>query len=123
MRVMSSRAWTLQTGVLTALLAIVALALLASAPEPADAAKRCGTYNSTSAYERARVVAIRGVTCKRALRIARRYDRRFTTPGNWRCALAHGDGRALFSCGAGGKSGALRDWPHALKALGVGPRG
>jgi hypothetical protein len=119
---MSSRAWTLQAAVLVALATLMAVVLLAGAPERADAAKRCGTYNSTSAYERARVVAIRGVTCKRALRIARRYDRRFTTPGAWQCALAHSGGRRLFSCGSGGKSGDLRDWPHALKALGVGPR-
>jgi hypothetical protein len=122
MRPMSSRAWTLQIGGSAAIAVLTVIALLAGAPERADAAKRCGTYNSTSSYERARVVAIRGVKCKRAVRIARSYDRRFVTPGSWVCGLAHGGGRRLFSCGAGGKSGDLRDWPHALKALGVGPR-
>src|SRR5687767_9801565 len=122
MRLMNSRAWTLQASALLALAVLMALVLLASAPERADAAKKCGTYNSTSSYERARVVAIRGVKCKRAVRIARGYDRRFVTPGSWVCGLAHGGGRRLFSCGSGGKSGDLRDWPHALKALGVDPR-
>jgi hypothetical protein len=106
--------------------AVAAAALLISLGAPAeraDAAKRCGTYASTSSYDRARVVAIRGVKCKRAVRIARRYDRRFVTPGPWRCGLAHGGGRRLFSCGAGGTSGDLRDWPHALKSLGVGSPG
>ena len=119
---MGSRARTQHAAALAALTALMAIALLAGAPERADAAKRCGTYNSTSVYERARVVAIRGVKCKRAVQIARSYDRRFVTPGSWRCGLAHGGGRRLFSCGRGGESGDLRDWPHALKALGVGPR-
>jgi hypothetical protein len=123
MRVMSFGTRTPRAAALAAIAGLMAIVLLASAPDRADAAKKCGTYNSTSAYERARVVAIRGVKCKRAVRIARGYDRRFVTPGSWVCGLAHGGGRRLFSCGRGGESGDLRDWPHALKALGVGPRG
>ena len=122
--VTAARPNQLPFGVLAVAVALVTLGWsLAGTPERADAAKRCGTYNTTFGYERARVIAIRGVKCKRAVRIARAYDRRFVTPSSWVCGLAHGGGRRLFSCGAGGKSGDLRDWPHALKALGVGPRG
>jgi len=118
-----THAHPLRPAALLAGLAAAVLISLGAAAEPAQGSKRCGTYASTSSYERARVVAIRGVRCKRAVRIARRYDRRFVTPGAWRCALAHGGGRRLFSCGAGGTSGDLRDWPHALKSLGVGSPG
>jgi hypothetical protein len=95
---------------------------------PADkrtAAKRerCGKYNSTSDFAKARVTAIRGVECEEALKVARKFDHRGDAKPPWECFLAHGSGRALFSCGYGGTSGDVRDFPHALVARGVGPRG
>lgn len=81
---------------------------------------QCGTYRSTSIYARGRVVAIRGVNCEKAREVAKRYDHRGRQIDGWRCGLAHGGGRALFSCGKGGSSGDLRDWPRALVAKGVG---
>src|SRR4051794_29583354 len=80
----------------------------------------CGTYPSTSVYGLARVKALRGVRCGRAVEIARAYDKNGKQLGKWRCALAHGSGTALFSCGKGGRTGNLRKWPHALIARGEG---
>jgi hypothetical protein len=80
----------------------------------------CGTYPSDSIYPTARVSAIRGVGCGRALDIAKAYDHDGKVLGGWSCALSHGGGPDLFSCGKGGKRGSLRKWPHALLAQGVG---
>jgi hypothetical protein len=104
--------------------AVVAFLLL-GLPAAADsapartAASDCGTYRSSSAYNRARVIAIRGVSCRTARRVARRYDRRGKTRGPWRCGLAHGGGRRLFSCGYPATGGDLRDSRHALSVRGV----
>jgi hypothetical protein len=106
-----------------ALLAGCVLALLAAAmwlPGDAHARKGCGKISSTSAYDKAKVVAIRGVGCKKARRIARRYDHDSKQTGTWQCFLAHDDLPRLFSCGRGGESGDVRKWPHALVAKGVG---
>ena len=108
-------------------IAVLALALtlpLALAAEglgsTAESARRsCGTISSTSVYDRARVVAIRGVTCRRARRVARAFDHRGVERGRWQCALAHGDRPRLFSCGWPASGGDLRDSPHALTAVGV----
>jgi hypothetical protein len=100
--------------------ALLAFGSSAKAPAAAGAKTDCGTYNSTSIYDKGRVFAIRGVECGKALKVAKKYDRRGATPGPWKCALAHGGGRSLFSCGYGESSGNIRDWPHALVAKGVG---
>lgn len=112
--------------VLICLVAVYGVALGAGpgdplGPESALAKRKvCGTYRSTSIYPRARVIAIRGVRCGRALRIARRYDRRFKQTGRWRCFLARAPRRpSIFSCGRGGRRGDVRDWPHALTVKGV----
>jgi hypothetical protein len=80
----------------------------------------CGTFASTSIYPTARVTSLRGVGCARALEVAKAYDKHGKQLGAWRCALAHGSGTALFSCGKGGRRGNLRKWPHALLARGEG---
>jgi hypothetical protein len=85
----------------------------------ASGRKSCGTYKSTSAYDRARVIAIRGVSCPRARRVAKRFDRKGKELARWQCGLAHDALPRLFSCGKGG-SGSLQDSPHALVAKGVG---
>jgi hypothetical protein len=92
----------------------------AGAHDAGTAARRsCGTIQSTSVYPYARVIAIRGVTCRTARRVAKRYDSRGTAPRGWRCALAHNDRPRLFSCGSGGRRGDLRRWPRALEAIGT----
>lgn len=90
------------------------------APQAHAAAKACGTYKSTSIYRRARVFAIRGVGCKRARRVAIRYDRKGQSTGRWQCFLAHGDMPRLFSCGYPPKGGDIRKSRHALEVRGVG---
>jgi len=91
--------------------------------QPSAKRERCGKYNSASVYPKARVTAIRGVDCDEALKVAKKYDHTGESSGPWECFLAHGGGRALFSCGYGGSSGDVRDFPHALVAKGVGKRG
>jgi hypothetical protein len=96
------------------------LALSLWAPEDALARKACGKISSTSVYDKAKVIAIRGVGCSKARKVARRYDQDSKQTGNWQCFLAHDDLPRLFSCGRGGASGDVRKWPHALVAKGVG---
>jgi hypothetical protein len=103
-------------------IAVVALGApaAAGADDAGTAGRRsCGTIASTSVYPYARVIAIRGVTCRTARRVAKRYDSRGTAPRGWRCALAHNDRPRLFSCGSGGRRGDLRRWPRALEAIGT----
>jgi hypothetical protein len=111
---------------LAAALPALAVAAIGAASSPAGAAKAkedCGTYRSTSIYDKGRVFAIRGVKCRKARKVAKKYDHESTAPGPWKCALAHGKGKALFSCGYGASSGNIRDWPHALVVKGVGGSG
>jgi hypothetical protein len=98
------------------------LAALLLIPAPAAAERQsCGTYASDSVYPLARVFAVRGVGCQKALRVAKRFDHKGHAPGRWQCFLGHG-GRRLFSCGhpppAGG--GPITGARHALLARGVG---
>jgi hypothetical protein len=106
---------------LLSLAVFVALAMAALALPDAGASGRrsCGTIESTSVYPYARVVVIRNVSCRKARRVAKRYDSRGTPPPNWACALAHDDRPRLFSCGSGGRRGDLRRWPRALEAIGT----
>jgi hypothetical protein len=80
----------------------------------------CGKYSSASIYAKAKVIAIRGVDCAEARKVAKKYDHKGVPKGKWQCFLAHGGGRRLFSCGYGGSQGDVRDFPHALIAKGVG---
>jgi hypothetical protein len=116
-----------RAGAATTLTAIIAIAAGIVPTATADGgpaskrAKSCGTYASTSIYDRAKVIAIRGVGCKKAKKVARRYDQKGKGTGPWQCGLTHGGGRALFSCGYPASGGDLRDSKHALKAKGIGP--
>jgi hypothetical protein len=106
---------------LLSLIVLVALAAAGAAQAGGEASARrsCGTIESTSVYPYARVVAIRGVTCRTARRVAKRYDSTGRAPRGWRCALAHNDRPRLFSCGSGRGSGDLRRRPRALEAIGT----
>jgi endonuclease YncB( thermonuclease family) len=81
--------------------------------------RSCGTITSTSIYPFARVVAIRGVRCRRARRVARIYDHEGRSPGRWRCFLANADRPRLFPCGYPPRGGDIRRAEHALEAIGV----
>jgi endonuclease YncB( thermonuclease family) len=81
--------------------------------------RSCGTIDSTSLYPFARVVAIRGVSCRRARRVARVYDHDGRSPGRWRCFLAHADRPRLFACGYPPTSGDIRRAEHALETIGA----
>ncbi len=88
-------------------------------PAQGKGGQNCGTYPSVSIYPKGKVKAIRGVSCREALRVAKKYDHKGRARGPWECVLGHG-GRTLFSCGYGGASGDIRDFPHALTVKGVG---
>jgi hypothetical protein len=107
------------TVVATAAATLTLILTLTVGVGPAAAKQGCGTIKSASIYPRAKITAIRGVSCKKAVRVARAYDHTGRQPGKWKCALGHG-GRNLFSCGYGGSSGSIQDFPHALGAKGVG---
>jgi hypothetical protein len=86
---------------------------------PAEARRTCpGTVEFGG--ETIEIVILRGVSCTTARRVVRVYDRRFSAPRPWRCALAHApfdriDGRIVgFSCGCGGRRGNIRRWPPAF---------
>lgn len=97
------------------------LGLALWAPDDALARKRCGKISSTSGFDQAKVIAIRGVGCRKARKVARRFDHKGEQTGRWQCFLARDeDLPRLFSCGRGDDSGDVRDWPHALTAKGVG---
>ena len=98
-------------------LALLVTMLAVSASAPAHTAARrhgCGTISSTSIYARAKVIALRGVGCRKARAVAKRFDHTGDLAiGHWRCALAHSDLPNLFSCGWPA-SGNLRRADHAL---------
>jgi hypothetical protein len=102
---------------------LIAAALLPTAGDAVPPARRadCGKIASTSIYPRAKVVVLRGVACGKARRVARHFDRSGEIAfGHWRCGLAHGGGRRLFSCGWPQRSGDIAKWRHALVAYGAG---
>ena len=113
---------------LSALVLALTLVLAASATGHAPGAtatkrRSCGTIATTSIYMRAKVIAIRRVSCRRARQVALAYDRDQRQLGRWRCGLAHSDLPRLFSCGAGPPStGDLRKRRYALEAVGSGGR-
>lgn len=84
------------------------------------ARENCGTYRSESIYSKAKVIAIRGVDCDEARKVAKKYDHKGLSRPPWECFLSHSGGRRLFSCGYGGSEGDVRDFPHALVARGLG---
>jgi hypothetical protein len=107
---------------LAAGLALLVAVVAVSASASADTAGRrhgCGTISSTSIYARAKVIALRGVGCRKARNVAKRFDHTGDLAiGHWRCALAHSDLPNLFSCGWPA-TGNLRQAEHALLARGV----
>ena len=102
-----------------ALMTWAPLAESSATPEPTAAKSTfCGRFSSDSIYRFAKVYAIRGTTCPRALAVGRRYDNQGLQTAPWRCFLARQDLPRLFSCGWGGSRGDVRKFPHALVAIG-----
>ena len=108
--------------VLGACLALsLATPVQAGAPEAVAAKHTCKTtFSSTSIFKRAKVVVIRGVSCKRALQVAKAFDNDSRTARGWRCGLAHAERTRLFSCGKGITRGSLQDAKYAFEAYGTG---
>ncbi|MGE5636002.1 MAG: family 43 glycosylhydrolase [Nocardioidaceae bacterium] len=90
---------------------------------PARAPKRneaCGPITLASARTTGRLVAVRGVTCTAARRVAAAYAEKGRAPKGWRCFRARNGPTRLFSCGKGGLVGDVRHWPAALEVQAVG---
>ncbi len=112
----------LRTGLIAGLVSAGLLAALAVPVSPGQSLARstgCGKIESTSIYAKAKVIAIRGVGCRKARHVAKRFDHSGDLKiGRWNCALAHDDLPNLFSCGWP-PDGNLRQADHALLARGV----
>ena len=52
----------------------------ATAPAASGAKTDCGTYDSASTFDRGQVFAIRGVNCRKARKVAKKYDHKGTAP-------------------------------------------
>ena len=105
------------------LIALAALAIAAPLAAPHTgrtlARETCGQYNSESIYSKAKVIALRGVGCRKARNIAKHFDHTGDLAiGHWRCAYAHSDLPNLFSCGWPA-NGNLRQAAHSLLAKGI----
>ena len=89
---------------------------LIAVPGAGAASAYCGRVNVYGHSER--VYKIRGATCAKAFSVARYYAKRANSPAPWTCLLGHGElyrgHRADFVCAYGGKSGNVRNWPHAV---------
>ena len=94
-------------------LGALASALIA-VPDAGAASAYCGRVKVYGHSER--VYRIRGATCAKAFSVARSYARTVNAPAP--CLLGHGElyrgHRADFVCAYGGKSGNVRNWPHAV---------
>jgi hypothetical protein len=118
-RVRSRAGIGLTTGIVVVGLLATALAAPASPNQTFAQAGGCGKIESTSIYAKAKVIALRGVGCRKARHVAKRFDHSGDlTIGRWRCAYAHNDLPNLFSCGWPA-DGNLRQADHALLARGV----
>ena len=100
-------------------LVLGALALacaLIAVPGAGAASAYCGRVKVYGHSER--VYRIRGATCAKAFSVARSYARTVNAPAPWVCVLGHGElyrgHRTDFVCAYGGKSGNVRNWPHAV---------
>jgi hypothetical protein len=97
--------------------AVVALALI---PSAGDAAVRsCGTI-SAAGGDVLQVYALRGVTCKKAESVARRFSSTPSAPAPWHCLTGTGQryrGKAVsFACGYGSR-GPVMKRKHAFVAV------
>jgi hypothetical protein len=104
-----------------AVLLMTVFALGAAAPGAVAHPMRCGKFSRPGTVYR--VIALRGVKCRRARKVAMQ-DSTGTAPAPWRCEVASDrqryHGRRIGSiCGHGGH-GKLRHRPHALLTVILG---
>jgi hypothetical protein len=106
----------LGTSVVTAL--VLALAM-SSAGGAASTVRSCGTM-SAAGGDVLRVYALRGVTCRSAMHVARVFSATPTAPKPWRCLTGTGQryrGKAVsFACGYG-SHGPVMKRKHAFVAV------
>lgn len=107
---------------LVALAAALPLATAAHAgalPERTPVVRTCATL-SASGGDVLRVYALRGVTCSKALHVARVFSSTPTAPAPWHCLTGTGQryrGRAVsFACGYGSR-GPVMKRSHAFVAV------
>jgi hypothetical protein len=105
---------------LAALGAVLPLSAVASAgPMPARSVRSCGTL-SAAGGDVLRVYALRGVSCRRAERVARVFSSTPTAPAPWHCLTGTGQryrGKAVsFACGYGSR-GPVMKRRHAFVAV------
>ena len=102
--------------VLVGLMLGALLSVLIAVPGAGAASAYCGRVKVYGHSER--VYKIRGATCAKAFSVARYYAGKVSGPAPWVCLLGHGEryrNRVVdFVCAYGGKSGNVRNWPHAL---------
>ena len=107
----------------TATILVLALCALPGAATAGDGhAKRqdCGKFSSASIYPKAKVIAIRGVDCGEARKVAKKYDHKGVAKGKWECFLGHGAVGGCSRAATAARRATSRDFPHALVAKGVG---
>jgi hypothetical protein len=101
-----------------ALAVMAALGALALAPSAEGAVRSCGTFGSAGG-DVIRVYALRGVSCKKALDVAR-VVAQTNPPSPWHCLTGIGQryrGKAIsFACGYGSR-GPVMKRAHAFVAV------
>jgi hypothetical protein len=118
-RGMTPRTPLLLAAALAAVLALCGIASAGRSPVRASTVRTCGTL-STAGGDVLRVYVLRGVTCRKALRVARVFATTPTPPAPWHCLTGTGQryrGKAVsFACGYGSR-GPVMKRTHALVAV------
>jgi hypothetical protein len=99
---------------------IASLAIVvSSAPARSSTVRKCDTL-SAAGGDVLRVYALRGVTCKKALQVARTFSTTPRAPAPWHCLTGTGQryrGKAVsFACGYGSR-GPVMKRKHAFVAV------
>lgn len=104
---------------LAIVLALVVITPAGASPTPKPAVRACGTLGAAGG-DVLRVYALRGVTCGKALRVARVFSTTPTAPAPWHCLTGTGQryrAKAVsFACGYGSR-GPVMKRRHAFVAV------
>jgi len=118
-RGMTTRTKLLLAAALAAVLALSVIGSAGAQPARVSSVRTCGTL-SAAGGDVLRVYAVRGVTCRRALRVARVFATTPTPPSPWHCLTGTGQryrGKAVsFACGYGSR-GPVMKRAHAVVAV------
>jgi hypothetical protein len=116
---MSTKHNILTAAALAALAAVLPLSTPNAGATSARVARSCGTL-SAAGGDVLRVYALRGVPCRKALRVARVFASTPTAPAPWHCLTGTGQryrSKAVsFACGYGSR-GPVMKRRHALVAV------